>query len=132
MAKLKLSEHLLNCPKRDGKRCECEYLNQILFVEYLDILKNQGKIVMYTAVNPRPNMEHVGQRMKAKKAGLNPGFPDLIILTNKKAIAIEMKIKPNKPSKDQEAWIEALDRIGVSVFVAWGFQEAVDFMHSEL
>ncbi len=109
-----------------------EYQNQVLFCDYLDILKNQGKIVLYTAVNPRPNIEHVGQRMKAKRAGLHPGFPDLIILTKKKVICMEMKVKPNKPTREQEAWLNELDRLRITVFVAWGYEDAKQFIDSEL
>lgn len=109
-----------------------EYQEQVLFVEYLDILKNQGKIVMFTAVNPRPNMEHMGQRMKAKRAGLNPGFPDLIILTKKKAICIEMKAGQNRLSEEQDKWQVALNKVGIETWTTWGFQAAKDVINSEL
>jgi ribosome biogenesis SPOUT family RNA methylase Rps3 len=109
-----------------------EYQEQCLVVEYLDILKTQGKIVMFTAVNPRPNMEHVGQRMKAKKAGLNPGFPDLIILTRTKAICIEMKIKPNKITPGQKQWLAYLANVGIVTHVAYGYEEAKEYIDYEI
>ncbi len=108
-----------------------EYQEQILTCDYLDILINQGKVVMYTAVNPRPNMEHVGQRMKAKRAGLHAGFPDLIIVTPKKVFCIEMKTKGNKLRKEQEEWHVALEKAGVTCSTAWGFLEAKEIIDNE-
>lgn len=114
-----------------------EYAEQCLFIKYLDILKIQGKIVMYTAINPRPNIEHIGQRMKAKKAGLNPGFPDLFIIYKNrfhdfKAICIEMKIKPNKVTPEQDTWHKALAQTGIKVYTAWGYDSAKICIDSEL
>lgn len=109
-----------------------EFQEQVLFVEYLDILKNQGKIVMFTAIPNSTWTPSWGQKVKNKKAGLNPGFPDLIILTKKKAICIEMKVHPNKLSKEQASWIANLMNAGIYCYVAYGFSEAKEFIDSEL
>ncbi len=109
-----------------------EYQEQILVCDYLDILKAQGKIVMYTAVNPRPNMEHVGQRMKAKRAGLHPGFPDLIILTKTKAICIEMKVGKNKLTKEQQEWLIALPKAGIDTYICYGYEGAKEAIDKEI
>lgn len=121
-------KHLLNCPKFEGKRCDCEYLTQILVCDYLDILKTQGKVEKYTAVNPRPNMEHMGQRMKAKRAGLHAGFPDLIIVTKTKAFCIEMKIYPNKPDYRQKDWAITLSNVGINCYLAYSYEEAKEII----
>ena len=109
-----------------------EYQEQVLVCDYLDILMQQGKIVNYTAVNPRPNMEHVGQRIKAKKAGLHPGFPDLIILTKRKAFCIELKIKPNKLTLEQKRWFEDLMDAMIPCYLAYGYEEARKIIDSWL
>lgn len=109
-----------------------EYSEQVLVVEYLDILKNQGKIVMFTAIPNNTWTPSWGQKIKNKKAGLNPGFPDLIILTKKKAICIEMKVGKNKPTKQQEAWQDALNKAGIVTWTCWGYEAARKVIDSEI
>ena len=107
-----------------------EYQHQCMFVEYLEILKAQGKIVMFTAIPNSTWTPSWGQKIKNKKAGLNPGFPDLIILTKKKAICIEMKVHPNKPSREQIEWSHALVAAGLIYYTAYGYEaakEAIDY-----
>ncbi len=101
-----------------------EYSEQCLVAEYLDILKSQGKIVLYTAVPNSTWTPSWSQKIKNKKSGLNPGFPDLIILTTKKAICIEMKVGKNNPTKEQEAWHKALNNVGIDTWTAWSFDGA--------
>ena len=101
-----------------------EFQHQVLFVEYLDILKSQGKIVMFTAIPNNTWTPSWSQKIKNKKAGLNPGFPDLIILTKKKAISIEMKVGKNNPTKQQEEWHKALEKAGINTWVAWSYEGA--------
>lgn len=105
-----------------------EYAEQSLFVEYLDILKAQGKIVMFTAIPNNTWTPSWGQKVKNKKAGLNPGFPDLIILTKTKAICIEMKIEGNYPTKEQIEWGAALIATGIDTFVAYGYEQAKEII----
>ncbi len=109
-----------------------EFQEQVLFVEYLDILKNQGKIVMFTAIPNNTWTPSWDQKVKNKKAGLNRGFPDLIILTKKKAICIEMKVKPNKLSKEQGDWLAALVNVGISCEVAYSYEAAKRIIDSYL
>ena len=101
-----------------------EYQEQCLFVEYLDILKNQGKIFMFTAIPNNTWTPSWGQKIKNKKAGLNPGFPDLLIVLMPNIICIEMKVKPNKTTVEQQAWIKALNECGIGTFVCYGYEEA--------
>lgn len=49
----------------------------------------------------------------------HPGWPDIVIVGYGRAWFIELKRKPNKPTDDQYAWLEALLQAGVSAFVAY-------------
>jgi len=109
-----------------------EYQEQCLFVKYLDILKSQGKIVMFTAIPNSTWTPSWGQKMKNKKAGLNPGFPDLFIVTDKKAIAIEMKVKPNKASEAQKDWLIALNWVNIPTYIAYGYEDAKQIIDGEI
>jgi hypothetical protein len=105
-----------------------EYQEQCLFVEYLNILKTQGKIVMFTAIPNSTWTPSWSVKVKNKKTGLNPGFPDLIILTKTKAICIEMKVKPNKVNSEQIKWLTCLTDVGIDTYIAYGFKEAKKFI----
>lgn len=37
-----------------------------------------------------------------------PGFPDLVMVRRPRMICAELKVKPNKPSPEQLAWLEEL------------------------
>ncbi|MGH2613093.1 MAG: VRR-NUC domain-containing protein [Rhabdochlamydiaceae bacterium] len=109
-----------------------EYQEQCLVAEYLDILKTQGKIVMYTSIPNSTWTPSFGQKIKNKKAGLNPGFPDLIILTGTKAFVIEMKVKPNKQTEEQLHWQVALGLAGIKSYVAYGYEKAKEIINQEI
>lgn len=109
-----------------------EYQEQCLFVEYLDILKSQGKIVMFTAIPNNTWTPSWGQKVKNKKAGLNPGFPDLIILMKQKAICIEMKVGKNKLTSGQGDWLAALTMVGIQTHVCYGYEAAKRVIDGEL
>lgn len=48
------------------------------------------------------------------------GWPDLFLVRKKKALALETKIRPNKPTPEQEAWLAALSLIpGVTAAVVY-------------
>lgn len=90
--------------------------------------------------NARPellNLYHVpneGKRSKAEAArqqrlGLRRGVPDLILDYPKgiyHGLRVEMKVKPNKTTADQEAWLERLARAGYCVAVCYSAQETIE------
>jgi len=125
---MKIAEYRKLVKKERKPRQELEYLEQCKVVNYLDELILRGKgIVKYTAVNPQPNTPNVVQRMKAKRAGLNPGFPDIFIIA-KKAFCLEIKIKSNKPTSEQKAWIIALQNAGINCHLVYSFEEAKEII----
>lgn len=61
------------------------------------------------------------------QTGLPKGFPDLMIMTNDGKIAYcETKIKPRKPTKDQERVLSLLRERGFNAFVAYNLDEFID------
>ena len=71
-----------------------------------------------------------GARMRAKRLGVRPGFPDDVILNGKELVIIELKrMKGGKTSDEQKQWIEALSGVkGVRVGVCKGAEEAMKFL----
>ncbi len=64
-----------------------------------------------------------------KRAGMRPGFPDLFIPVAKKefhGLFIEMKVGKNKPTADQEKWINLLNANGYKAVVCYGYDQAVN------
>lgn len=63
----------------------------------------------------RPAMTADGRWITAV-AGDGKGFPDLILL-RERLIVTELKVKPNKPSKEQRAWLEGFIAAGVETYL---------------
>lgn len=102
----------------------------------------QEAVIQWAALmrNAHPellNLYHVpneGKRSKAEAArqqrlGLRRGVPDLILDYPKgiyHGLRVEMKVKPNKTTADQEAWLERLARAGYCVAVCYSAQVAIE------
>ena len=102
----------------------------------------QEAVIQWAALmrNAHPellNLYHVpneGKRSKAEAArqqrlGLRRGVPDLILDYPKgiyHGLRVEMKVKPNKTTANQEAWLERLARAGYFVAVCYSAQEAIE------
>ena len=82
------------------------------------------------------NLYHVpneGKRSKAEGArqlrmGLRPGVPDLILdwpSGQYHGLRIEMKVKPNRTTKDQEEGLNRLAKAGYVVKVCYSAAEAI-------
>lgn len=71
------------------------------------------------------------QMNNLKRTGLRPGILDLNLDARSPrdktamGLRLELKIKPNKPSEEQEAVIMYLRKQGYHVVVAWDAEEAI-------
>jgi len=68
---------------------------------------------------------------KMKAEGLRPGVPDIFLPVPDRfhnnsycGLFIEMKVKPNKPTKEQMEWIDELAAMGYKAVVCYSFEEA--------
>ena len=64
-----------------------------------------------------------------KAEGVKAGVPDMLLPVPARGMCglfIEMKVLPNRPSKEQEKWIEALRNKGYRVAVCYSWLEAVE------
>lgn len=99
---------------------------QLLLVAYLEILKSQGKIQLFTAHADNMYVP-IGTAVRAKKLGKRPGYPDLSIVTSDATLVfIELKkAKGGVVSNSQKEWISSLNTcIGVQAYTCKGFEEA--------
>jgi hypothetical protein len=102
-----------------------EYSIQCQVVEYLELLKTQGKVVLFTAIPNSTFTKSWAVKMKNKKSGVRPGLCDLFIITSTMAFFLELKReKGGVLSPEQKKWIEAIAQAGIPAFVAKGFNQA--------
>ena len=72
---------------------------------------------------------NIGPAVKAKRGGMKRGVPDLLLPVARRkyhGLFIEMKIKPNRTTKEQEWWIDKLRRQGYGCAVCYGWEEAIN------
>lgn len=66
-----------------------------------------------------------------KRQGVRAGVPDLMLPVAKhgyNGLFIEMKVGYNKPTENQEKWIELLSKNGYLVKTCWGAKEAINLI----
>ena len=76
---------------------------------------------------PNGGKRHIKTARKLKAEGAKSGVPDLILAVVHRGyyggLWIEMKVKPNKPSPNQKAYLKALCEEDYAVAVCYSFDE---------
>lgn len=127
-----------------------EYAEQCKTVSYLQLLKNQGKVIEFFSVENENNLSFKDKRIamiqgaKAKKSGKLKGVSDLHIILKDKVLYIEMKrkrkilksgneSKENLASDEQLEFIETVNKSDVCfAFVAYGFDIAKEIIDKNI
>ena len=111
-----------------------EYELQKGICKYLD-LNN----VLYCGSMGGNYQPHFSVRMRAKKSGYKKGFPDLFIYeisriedTIYAGLAIELKTKKGRPSKEQIEWMNNLNKRGYMATICTGIDEALETINKYL
>lgn len=87
-------------------------------------LENEG--YKFTAIPNSTYTPSHAAKAKNTRAGLRPGFPDLIVLAKMQILCIEMKrLKGGKLSPEQRGWLDALAECGAISMVCYGHQDAI-------
>ena len=106
-----------------------EYNESVAFAEYLELLKAQGKVRLYSHIPNETYTTSWNQKLKNKRMGVSKGFPDYVILTEDELVVIEMKRRRGGvTSKEQKAWIDEFQRLGIRAGVCEGFDQAIEFL----
>lgn len=99
---------------------------QITFVDYLELLKSQGKILLYTALPNNTFTKSWKQRVKHNREGVRRGFPDLVVVTPDRVIFIEMKrVKGGTIKPEQKEWNAVLGGKKTEAYICRGAAEAI-------
>jgi hypothetical protein len=81
---------------------------------------------------PNEGRRTLFERFKIKLLGVNPGFPDLLIIWQTKIVAVELKFGNNKPTTHQSGWIDFLNANNIPAAVKSDFDSAKDFIDTHL
>lgn len=71
------------------------------------------------------------EAMYLKRSGVKAGVPDMVFPKARHGyhgLYIELKVGRNKPTLNQEEWIEALNRNGYLAKVCWGREQAISLI----
>ena len=102
---------------------------QVAICDYLDL---QYPKTLYTHPHNEGKRTKFEQ-YKAKKLRMTPGIPDLLIFHTKPislkqplrvGLALELKIKPNKPTENQNKCLQALNEQNWECHVVYDFESA--------
>ena len=102
---------------------------QMDVARYLDVLR----LVWCHVPNERKTSHQAGVRLKKK--GVKSGVPDCLIFNNNNkynGFALELKVKPNKQTKNQNDWLFWLTQRGWFTSVAYNFDEAKEIIDNYL
>lgn len=98
----------------------------VLQIQVVNYLKMQHKKAFYFH-SPNGGKRNAREALKFKKMGVLSGLPDLMFLDstfNYCGLAIELKIKPNKPTENQLEQIKRLQNLGFKTAICYSFEEA--------
>lgn len=107
-----------------------------LTIAVADYLRYQYKDVFWAHIaNERQTSPARGAKLK--RMGVRAGMPDIMIwhpsLDHGNGLAIELKVKPNKPTKKQEDCLNDLyEKAGWYVAVCYTFEEAKELIDTHL
>lgn len=108
-----------NIKKRiGGYRYENDLQKAVAY--YLDI---RGCIWFHP---PNGGLRNKREAAKLKAMGTKPGVPDVIILDPQ--IVIELKIKGNKPTPEQNKWLETFKTLGWRAYVCRSLDEVREIL----
>ena len=105
------------------------------FIKYL-----RKKRLIYASISNENILSYLNRNVAArvmkelKAMGLQPAFPDLMVMLPTKMIFVEMKrIKRSRTSDEQKIWNKVLDALPyASAYICKGCDEATNVIEKEL
>lgn len=95
-------------------------------LELLYAVPNGAKLPYRKGANGK---RYSPEAMRLKSEGLKPGVPDVVWPVARNGfhgLYLELKWKGNKPSENQEWWLDRLAEQGYLAVACWGAQDAIE------
>ena len=112
-----------------------EHEQQRILFEWAEWQKNKyPELEMLIAV-PNGGKRDIVTAVRLKQTGTKAGFPDIFLFCPRGAysgLAIELKVKPNKPTEKQKWWLENLRKQNYAAHVCYGADEAINVIETYL
>lgn len=106
-----------------------EYQECLYLVEYLEHLRNMGRVTMYTHIPNSTYTSSWAQKRKNMRMGVSKGVPDYMILLKNSICFIEMKMeRRGTVSLEQAEWMRQFNALGIPAKVCRGFVQAKEFI----
>ncbi len=113
-----------------------EHHEQVAIIEYWAYACKKYKLPEYALYAiPNGGSRHVVEAMNLKKEGVRKGIPDLSLDVSRgtyHGLKIELKVKPNKPSKEQLEVMQYLESAGYACAVCYSATEAIKVLEAYL
>lgn len=114
---------------RRKKRIEHEQLEQIALFQWAKMSEWRYPELFLLHANAIDGKRHIHTAINLKRKGAKAGVPDIHLPVARQgyhSLWIELKYGKNKPSDEQEVWLNALNEQGNLAVVCYGFEEARD------
>lgn len=100
----------------------------------VDYLRMKGYTFHHSPNSTGSSPEAKRRANRMKRMGTSPGFPDIVLFTCGKRIAIELKSKRKgaKATQEQIDWLMTLSDYGFDCAVCHGADESIEFVEKVL
>lgn len=108
-----------------------EHCEQAAVVEWARLHEPKTPALSLLFAVPNSTRTSKRSRYKLKREGVRAGVSDLILLCPSQGYhfaAIEMKVRPNKPTKEQSTFLQAVDKAGGIGVVCYSADAAIKFL----
>lgn len=116
--------------------CPLEYEDQVNIFKWAKLMETQYPELEMLNGSLNGVRLTIGQAVKAKKAGMKKGFPDINLPVPKAdyhGLYIELKREfKGVVSKEQKKWIDDLNKYGYIAIVCEGYKDCINFIESYL
>ena len=106
-----------------------EHQEQCALFNWAKLNENATPELALLYANPMGGKRPIQTAIKMKKEGAKAGVPDITLpvpVGKYHGLYIEMKWGRNKPTENQQWWLDRLAEQGYAVLVCYGFEDARD------
>jgi hypothetical protein len=112
-----------------------EHEEQVALFEWAEMAQGEHPELAMLFAIPNGGQRHPAVAAQLKVEGVKAGIPDLFLAVARgrwHGLFIELKVKPNKATEAQHAWIDSLRYYGYSAVICFGAQDAINVIKAYL